>query len=1198
MLLGAALTVGAVWAGSVQAKEVSEMNAEVIQSNLVPNGGFEADTDGMPDGWELDVDSDDFLFTGKLSTRSHSGRYSFCAEKGMGRRGTDLRSPSFDLKLNAAYEVSVWLRMDSRFPKDTVRLRVRANTHSELFDLNVKRAWRKSTVLFRTESGTTSGSVQFDQLGGLAERLYIDDVEVRETEAEDDRPPIQKTDLSEFTFPRYRPRLEHTAEEIEEIKRSVEGRDIREHRWVQNADPWLEKQFHFFEEGYDFKKYWTIGRHCPVDATQLKPVIHPDGTTEMKCPACGRVYRNEEHRACARAMYNEQMARGAGWLGKAYALTGDVRYARRAAEILVGFAGRYKQWGGGGHAVLYMLRESNGFLIPCTTAYDYIYDSGVLSAEDHRKIEEDFFRVAGEYYSNHADTNGRMNNRGAIHNRNVMAIGSAINDRGFVDQALNSPHSGFHALAARIFDPDGLAWEGFGYHTYTLVGLSPIAEMAYRIGINVYDDPSYRKVFEAPLQVFLPGEVGPESRHRLLDQYEIACRRFAELGKAIAFPFDKEDKVKVIPSSSFNFKHFGYGVLRSGEGEDQIYLSMSYGKEAMFMGHAPALKFGLVLYANRRLLTPRGMPSGYGHPLTGGWSRNPLAHNSITADDTDQWGRTEGRLIAFEAAPRVKVMRATDDEAYGGITLDRTLFLTDGYVVDLSGAYAKSGRHRYDLCYRSFGELSCPLPFEGREEPLGVGYGYQYLTDARSKRTDETWSADWRQAQDSALKVTVLGGPETEVIACTSPSNTDRDDDVNAMVARRSAQGTVFTTVWEPYREKPFLSRIVSLPVKGKGDGPDQAGGVGVEVIRNGSEATECFLASYAPEVKRYGDIELDGKVAAGRWEDGEAEPAYVYLVNGVLVRRGSHSVEASAPASIYVERLSDGGLLVKTGTGRSGSVTIEGELSAEVKVVSEGEQVEIEVQDRKALSFGATEEASYQVTGIDEWRNVRLECEAQAVREETEAEEAGPEVNASEPEGRIEVPLAEDGSLAGVNKIANGGFEVNYKTHAEIEDPWECWNSYYWAKFRPAYEYDGEVVHSGKYSIKIPQENWANEATRDGWIQQKVSGSGANKTYTLSAWVKSSLEPTRVRLCIYGWNPAWGRDFEGGVSPRLNVGTEWQRISWTRRFGPEITDVYVMVKREHQVLGGDVWIDDVQLEEGGETTDFAADAWTEAAER
>lgn len=1180
--LCALLGVMLVWACSGQVKEVMEM----VQPNMVPNGGFEADTDGMPEGWELDVDSDDFLLTGKLSTNSHSGRYSFCIEKGLGRRGTDLRSPHFDLKPDVAYEISVWLRMDSRFPKDTVRMQVRTNTHSELFDLSVGRGWRKSAVIFRTESGTTSGRIQFDQLGGLAERLYIDDVEVRETEAEDDRPPIQKTDLSEFVFPSDRPRLEHSAEEIEEIKQSVQGRDIREHAWVKNADPWLEKQLHFFEEGYDFQKYWTIGRHCPVDARHLEPVVHPDGTTEMKCPVCDRIYRNEEHRACARAMYNEQMARGAGWLGKAYALTSDVRYARRAAEILMGFAGHYKQWGGGGHAVLYMLRESYGFLIPCTTAYDYIYDSGVLSEEDRRKIEEDFFRVAGEYYSNHADTNGRMNNRGAIHNRNVMAIGSVINDRGFVDQALNSPHSGFHTLAARIFDPDGLASEGFGYHTYTISGLSPIAEMAYRIGINVYDDPAYRKVFETPLQVFLPGEKLLGSQHQIVEQYEIACRRFAEIGKPLAFPFDEESKVKIIPSSSFNFEHFGYGVLRSGKGDDQIYLSMTYDKEAMFMGHAPAIKFGLMLQANGRLLTPRGAAT-YGQELCGGWSRNPLAHNAITADDRDQWGRTEGKLVAFEAAPRVKLMRAMDSGAYGDIVLDRTLFLTDGYVVDLSGGHAESGRHRYDLCYRNFGDLNCGLPFDEREGPLGVGYGYQYLTDVRSARTSGTWSADWRQARDSAVRVTIVGGPETEVIACTSPDNENPDEKVDAIVARRWARGTVFAAVWEPYREKPFLSRIAYLPVEDNGGRLRESEGVGIEVVRDGEGGVECFLASYKSGVKRYGDIELDGKVAAGRWGDSGEEPAYVYLVNGVLLRRNSHSVEASVPASIYVERLAKDRLLVKTGDNGAGRIAIEGRLSDEVKVEWDGEEVETEVGD--AVVFEVAAQTSYELSGVEEWKRVRLACDAQV---------AGVEAVEDALESGMEMPPAEDGSLARNNKIANAGFEVNYKTHAEAEDPWECWNSYYWAKFRPAYHYDSEVVHSGTYSLKIPRENWANEATRDGWIEQKVSSSGANKTYTLSAWVKSSLNPTRVRLCIYGWDPTWGRDFYGGVSPRFEVGTEWQRISWTRSFGPEIADVYVMVKREHQVLGGDVWIDDVQLEEGGKATAFVSDAWTEAAQR
>ena len=239
-----------------------------------------------------------------------------------------------------------------------------------------------------------------------------------------------------------------------------------------------------------------------------------------------------------------------------------------------------------------------------------------------------------------------------------------------------------------------------------------------------------------------------------------------------------------------------------------------------------------------------------------------------------------------------------------------------------------------------------------------------------------------------------------------------------------------------------------------------------------------------------------------------------------------------------------------------------------------------------ESVTFQAAAQACYALSGVQEWRRVRLACEAVAARRED---------NPVDAQGGSPVREAVEAPLPGKNKAANAGFEVNPATRDDVEDPWDCWNSYYWAKYRPAYRYDADVAHSGKYSLRIPRESWANEATRDGWIEQKVASPGANRTCTLSAWVKSSLDPTRVRLCIYGWDPAWGRDFEGGVSPLFEVGTEWQRIRWTRSFGPGITDVHVMVKREHQVLGGDLWIDDVQLEEGAEATAFVPDAWTEA---
>ena len=1155
--------------------------------NLVPNGEFEmgADDEGVPHEWKLSIDPDDYRFTGKLSTESHSGRHGFCAERGLGRRRTSLASASFSLEPEAAYEVSVWVRMDSRFARDQVALRVSTDAGRTSFDLGVTRQWKRQAVTVSTERGTTSGSLRFSELGGLAERLYIDDVEVRKIGAREEERPINKTDLSSFEFPLYRPRLEHTAEEIEEIRSSMEGRDIHEHKWVQHAQPWLEKQLHFFEEGYDFKKYYTTGQHCPEDGSRLKPIIHTDGSTEMTCPKCKHIYNNEAQRACARALYNQEMAYAARSLGQAYALTGDERYARRAAEILVGFAGRYKAWGGGGHAVLYMLRESYAFLVPCTTAYDYIYDSGVLTQEDRRKIEEDFFRVAAEYYSNHADTNGRMNNRGAIHNHSVMCIGVAIADKGFVDQALNSPYSGFHALAAGTFDSDGFAREGFGYHTYTVSGLSPIAEMAYRVGVNVYKDPNYRRIFEAPPRMLLPGE---EAMPR---DYRIACKRFTEIGHPMAYPFGKEAE-EGPPVPSYLFRDFGYGVLRSGQGKDQSYLSMTFGREAMFMGHAPAVKFGLVYYANGQLMTPMGAAK-YGRELCGGWSRRALAHNTVNVDDGDQWGRNQGELVAFETTPRVQMMRATNSGAYGDVTLDRTLFLTDAYVVDLSGARADEGKHRYDLCYRVRGDWNCEKPSRRHEGPLGAGYGYQYLTNVRSARTDDMWTAHWRQDKASALRLSVLGDPNTEMITCTSPDNEDPDEEVAAVVARRWAQGTVFAAVWEPYRDIPFISQVNRLTVDEKMTDDRGPAGMGVEVIREGETARECFMAAYEPGPKTYGDIELDGELGCGRW-DGE-EPEFMSLVGGVRLARGGHSVEGSAPTSVYVERQPGGKLLVRTGNNGAGTLAVQGNLRKNVDVVSNDQAVQVRFQGPSSLLFAVSDGATYTVSGVESWHSVRLECEGAPDRVKSTRGDEAPVKAEGAVEGMVVGPLAGDGTLEGKNKVADGGFEINHRTRSDVDEPWECWSSYDFANFRGQYTYDDQVVHSGTYSLKLDEANWANEATRDAWIEQKVAGSGANKTYTLSAWVKASLDPTRVRLCVYGWDPNWGNDFEGGVSPRFDVGTEWQRISWTRTFGPDITDVHVMVKREHQVLGGDVWIDDVQLEEGDVPTDYEQDAWSEA---
>lgn len=1131
--------------------------------NLLPNGGFEVGRNHLPVDW---------LGNGKLSTQAHSGRYSLCIEKAPGGREPSVNSAKFALKPGASYRVSAWLKIEGPCPQDSVLLRVVTEAGAQPFELLMSQQWRKCACKFVAPQQARSGYLQFQRMCDLAKRIYLDDVEVAEVEAPK-RPPVWRTDLANFEFPQQGSYVEYTAADFERARQQFAPRDIRQHRWVRQAEPLLTERFHFFKEGYASSATWlsffNVGMTCPKDGTRLKPVVYPDDSHEMKCPKCGEICRTEANRRCARAVYNESVLWAANTLGIAYALGGDERFAQRVKEILLGFAGRYKTWEAGPHFSFNRLNDAERMVL-FAAAYEYIRPCPALSPSERRKIEEDLFRPIAEFHLKGGIAD-RMNNRAAIYSKAVMAIGLALREKRFVEHALNNPDAGLHALSAGVFDADGLSVEGFGYQYYALSGLSPMAEMAYRAGINVYRDPAYRRIFEAPLHVLLPGE----QNRQWAKEYQTASRRFEEAGQPLDDPFDGGGHLSAVPKSCYNFGDFGYGVLRSGEGLDQLYLTMEYGKETMFMGHAPAPKFALLLFANRRLLTPRGTPPSYGDALCGGWSRRSLAHHCVTVDDRDQWGRTPGRFLAFQTAPRVKVIRASDDETYGGVTLDRTLFLTDRCVIDLCAGRAGGGQHRWDLCYRNFGKLSCPLTFDARKGPLGIGHGYQYLTDVRSARTTAGWTADWRQDEKNALRLSVAAGNETEVIACSSPDNITAQTKVDAIVARRFSPATVFAAVWEPYRDRAIVSAIRPLP------GVKDSEGAAVEVVTQGQPGAECFLASYVPGKRRYGDIESDGQVAAGRWRDAQSPPDYALLVGGVLLERGAHRLEASSPATLYVERLPGDNLFVKTGSGSVGKLTITGKMAPGASVTRGGEKIGAELDRPAALTFDASAETSYEVLGVTQWQKIRLDRKGGATEDNSQPEATLPA--ASPVDGRAH--RSSGGMPAEKMQLVNGGFEAATEPIAGVPSPWQNGCSYHFAKFRARAEIDRQVAHTGKQSLKILQSNWANEATQDGWIEQKASGAGANKTCTLSAWVKANLEPTKVRLCIYGYNPRWGNDYEGGVSPPIDIGTQWQRISWTRSFGPEITDVYVMVKREHQVMGGDVWIDDVALEEDGFST-------------
>ncbi|MDP6778656.1 MAG: hypothetical protein QGI83_18020 [Candidatus Latescibacteria bacterium] len=140
----------------------------------------------------------------------------------------------------------------------------------------------------------------------------------------------------------------------------------------------------------------------------------------------------------------------------------------------------------------------------------------------------------------------------------------------------------------------------------------------------------------------------------------------------------------------------------------------------------------------------------------------------------------------------------------------------------------------------------------------------------------------------------------------------------------------------------------------------------------------------------------------------------------------------------------------------------------------------------------------------------------------------------------------------------------------------------------------DGSISYDGASSGRITQGHiYAAITGSTGWLQQGIVERGGGRTFRVSVYVRAgkpvpsrwdgyvkSIFPTRVRLYLFGHDPLRGDDYEGAASPIIEVGTEWQEISHTNTFAPPIHSVSVLLAREAQVGGGDVWFDRVEVVE------------------
>jgi len=541
-----------------------------------------------------------------------------------------------------------------------------------------------------------------------------------------------------------------------------------------------------------------------------------------QCPACGRVYKGEKYDGAVRWLAHNQLAVAAFNLALVYAIEGDKRYAVKASEILTKYAGAYP----GAHTsptqggIMYQSLCEAVWSIPLACAYDFIYDSGTLSADDKAKVEEKLLKPVAEGLKNM----GIHGNWGSWHLSAAGVIGYAIRDEALIAYAVES----FKSQIANQLGDDGLWPESVHtYHFYPLNAFLYLAEAALHNGTDLYNwearpGKSLKSMFLAPLNYMYPNFALPaindgwSERYLAFYQYELAYARYgdSEIGWALREGYRRSnaDRAglwallhgKSLDSDfaephlrSINFPVLGIATLRSQGGS---MLTFDYGPH---LGHGQRDKMGITLFANDRVLVADYGTPGYGSAVLR-WYVSTPAHNTVVVDGRSQKPTKERRLTYFDGGKTFEAAQAETEEAYPGVLHQRTVIRVDDYFVVVDQLSAEE-EHTYDWFLRCEGELLVAL-VPGREPAPD----YKFVEERQTFTAAGKWSAKWT-ADDQGLGLFMLDGAPSLVVAGECPAETAART-VPLIITRRTGKDAVFTSVLYPYRGR---LRVVCTLVDG-----------------------------------------------------------------------------------------------------------------------------------------------------------------------------------------------------------------------------------------------------------------------------------------------------------------------------------------------------------------------------------------------
>lgn len=247
---------------------------------------------------------------------------------------------------------------------------------------------------------------------------------------------------------------------------------------------------------------WMHYYFCPDCSVKL---IHDlDKPHEHECPVCHKVFSDELKDGAWWRLVNTFNETSSFHAGLYFQLTGDERYARRAIEVLLGYAENYPDfevhgnipYNGPGRLNAQILDEAN-FLRNMGYTYDVVEE--VMSEEEKRLVKENLFRVGIEFLK--AGRHDQLHNHEVVISGAIGVLALILSDKESLEFAIDSRYGIRYQLEHGVLS-DGYWFEcSTAYHFYALQNLFLYEKFARHTRYSCLDHPSYERMLLAALRL-------------------------------------------------------------------------------------------------------------------------------------------------------------------------------------------------------------------------------------------------------------------------------------------------------------------------------------------------------------------------------------------------------------------------------------------------------------------------------------------------------------------------------------------------------------------------------------------------------------------------------------------------------------------------------------------------------------------------